>query len=251
MRTARDLFRPRTRHVLRQGDLQQWTGSSSAGSRGERGKNLRGKDFLAKCPLSDETRAGILRVEEGEVDYFPHLTSDTKERQAFAHELQRLPDEMSSRSMRSRSNSIKPSRMTNGAWASMRGARAGLLGASACRLQRFEIGPRLDIAHGQRGCRIRRQRRSSDLSFPRRQRDDCASPCARSQFRGDAGQDRRGRDHGACKLCGAQSLRRAHCDPVIEHRRRRAQYRRPEGDARRGSRYARGGDVFACMPPIA
>ena len=46
-------------------------------SRGEVGK-ISWKDFLAKCPLSDETRAGILRVEEGEDDYFPGLTSDEK-----------------------------------------------------------------------------------------------------------------------------------------------------------------------------
>jgi len=46
-------------------------------SRGEEGK-ISWKDFLAKCPLSEEARAGILRVEDGEVDYFPGLTSDQK-----------------------------------------------------------------------------------------------------------------------------------------------------------------------------
>ncbi len=46
-------------------------------ARGEEGK-ISWKDFLAKCPLSDETRAGIQRVEEGEIDYFPFLTSDQK-----------------------------------------------------------------------------------------------------------------------------------------------------------------------------
>ena len=36
------------------------------------------KDFLAKAPLSKRVQADILRVQEGEVDYFPGLDSDQK-----------------------------------------------------------------------------------------------------------------------------------------------------------------------------
>ena len=44
---------------------------------GDEGK-MPWKDFLAKCPLDAQTQADILRVQEGETDVMPGLTSDQK-----------------------------------------------------------------------------------------------------------------------------------------------------------------------------
>ncbi len=156
--------------------------------------------LLADAPLSSAARATIVRIQEGNIDYMPGLSSDEKKQR-----LSRMSYQDFLRDLAHAEPSVLDfyRARTHGEWGvGIDAVSAGrLLGIRISGISRHEPREGIDPAHGFHGRGISRHRRIAASALSRRQCHHRAPPGQKSHSERGSGQQRRRRRHRASELC--------------------------------------------------